>query len=162
MLQTEPILHFFLPTQESTTALGQWLAARLVAGDVVLLSGAIGAGKTHLARAIIQSRLGCYEDVPSPTFTLVQTYNAPDIDIWHADLYRLVHPDEVLELGLDEAFQTAICLIEWPERMGNFLPVNAIAVTMVQANEGRKFSISAPSHPGLMADLRNEWRATLA
>ena len=89
----------------------------LRAGDCVLLEGPIGAGKTHFCRALIRARLGREEDVPSPTFTLVQTYDA-DVEIWHADLYRLSHPDEALELGLEDAFASAICLVEWPERLG--------------------------------------------
>ena len=103
-----------LPTEADTTALGQRLARASQAGDVFLLSGPIGAGKSHLARAFIRERLGAAEDVPSPTFTLVQVYGEGADEIWHADLYRLTHPDEVWELGLDDAFTRAICLVEWP------------------------------------------------
>ena len=160
MPNTVPTLQIFLPSQQSTTLLGEWIAPRLVAGDVILLSGSIGAGKTHLARSIIQTRLGRNEDVPSPTFTLIQTYDAAGVEIWHADLYRLSHPDEVFELGLEEAFKTAICLIEWPERMGKFLPPKAIAITMLHADEGRRVTISAPNHPQFIAALNQEWGGT--
>lgn len=159
MINTVPTLQIFLPSQDSTAHLGAWLAPRLVAGDVVLLSGSIGAGKTCLARSIIQTRLGRAEDVPSPTFTLIQTYEAPDVELWHADLYRLSHPDEVFELGLEVAFNTAICLIEWPERMGSLLPQDAIAITLFHAEDGRRLTISAPNRPRLIADLQNEWGA---
>ena len=106
-----------LACEVDTTRLGAVLARHLRPGDTVLLSGSIGAGKTHFARAFIQARLGRKEEVPSPTFTLIQTYDAGDTEIWHADLYRLGHPDEVHELGLEEAFETAICLVEWPDRL---------------------------------------------
>ena len=118
-----------LATPEATEALAAWLAPRLGPGDVVLLEGGIGAGKTHFARALIQTRLaaaGRHEDVPSPTFTLVQTYATDGPDIWHADLYRLTDPAEAWELGLDEAMETAICLVEWPDRLGAAAPARAL------------------------------------
>ncbi|PTV95255.1 tRNA threonylcarbamoyladenosine biosynthesis protein TsaE [Rhodobacter aestuarii] len=116
-----------LPDADATEQLGVQFAALVEPGDVLLLDGPIGAGKTHFARSLIRAFLGRMEDVPSPTFTLVQTYGeAPEI--WHADLYRLTHPDEVIELGLDEAFETAICLIEWPERLGSLQPEKALTL----------------------------------
>ncbi|WER11305.1 tRNA (adenosine(37)-N6)-threonylcarbamoyltransferase complex ATPase subunit type 1 TsaE [Rhodobacter capsulatus] len=111
------------------------MARILRAGDVLLLDGPIGAGKTHFARALIRARLGGAEDVPSPTFTLVQVYDA-DPEIWHADLYRLTHPDEAVELGLEEAFDAAICLIEWPERLGDLAPENALLLQFSLADAG--------------------------
>ncbi|OYX44595.1 MAG: tRNA (adenosine(37)-N6)-threonylcarbamoyltransferase complex ATPase subunit type 1 TsaE [Rhodobacterales bacterium 32-67-9] len=120
-----------LPTPEATAALARWLAPQLRAGDVVLLDGPIGAGKSHFCRSLIQSRLnalGRSEDVPSPTYTLVQVYELDGVDIWHADLYRLSAADEAAELGLDEAFDTAICLVEWPDRLGDTAPDKALCV----------------------------------
>lgn len=134
------LLQVPLPDPEATDALARRLAPRLRAADVLLLEGQIGAGKTHFARALIHA-LGVHEDVPSPTFTLVQTYEAPDFDIWHADLYRLTHPDEAHELGLTEAFETALCLVEWPEKLGKDAPDSALTLRFSIQGEGRTAEI---------------------
>lgn len=146
-------LDLAFPTPDHTTAFATALGAQLTAGDVILLTGAIGAGKTHFARALIQSRLaahGLVEDVPSPTFTLVQTYDDTTTEVWHADLYRLTHPDEVEELGLIDAFETAICLVEWPDRLGTLLPKDALTITFSAGDLSedpnlRHIQISGPS-----------------
>ena len=141
---------------DATARLGQWFAAHLRAGDCLLLEGQIGAGKSHFARAFIQARLGRAEDVPSPTFTLVQSYQA-DVEIWHADLYRLSHPDEVLELGLDEAFDSAICLIEWPDRLGSLLPKGAMRLRFTLEGEGRRVAFLPGLRADLAGDLAKDW-----
>ncbi|MBT8153621.1 tRNA (adenosine(37)-N6)-threonylcarbamoyltransferase complex ATPase subunit type 1 TsaE [Epibacterium ulvae] len=102
------------------------IAAHLSAGDCLLLEGIIGAGKSHFARNLIQSLLPQPEDIPSPTFTLVQTYDGPDCEIWHSDLYRLSSLDEVFELGLVEAFDSEITLVEWPEKLEDVAPPHAL------------------------------------
>jgi tRNA threonylcarbamoyladenosine biosynthesis protein TsaE len=145
----------FLASEDATDALGRLLAAHLVRGDTILLSGQIGAGKSQLSRAIIRERLGRMEDVPSPTFTLVQTYEDAKGDIWHADLYRLGHPDDVLELGLDDAFETAICLIEWPDRLGHHVPATAIHLSLTQDGDGRRAEFSFTGHEYLAKALMN-------
>lgn len=118
-----------LADPEATNNLAKAMAGLLVAGDVVLLEGEIGAGKTHFARAFIQTRLnksGMSEEIPSPTYTIVQTYWDGLVEIWHADLYRLSEGSEVYELGLIDAFQDAICLVEWPKTLDNLTPTNAL------------------------------------
>jgi tRNA threonylcarbamoyladenosine biosynthesis protein TsaE len=138
MSDPRPETELRLAAPDDTARLGRWLAGCLQPGDTVLLQGPIGSGKSHLARSVIQSWLGQLEDVPSPTYTLVQTYGKGDAEIWHADLYRLSHPDEVIELGLDDAFGRAICLVEWPERLGRATPDSALRLTFSQDGEGRR------------------------
>lgn len=103
----------------------------------MLLSGPIGAGKSHLARSIIHTLLGAEVEVPSPTFTLVQTYDGPGFEIWHADLYRLSLPEEADELGLFDAFETALCLVEWPDRLGGDAPTGAVHIDLQAKGDGR-------------------------
>ena len=127
-----------LRDEAATTAFARALAPRLGPGDCLLLDGPIGAGKTHFARSLIRARLNTDEDVPSPTFTLVQTYGPEDDEIWHADLYRLSDTSEIEELGLAAAFDTAISLIEWPDRLGPLAPEDALSLT---------FTPGQPEHP---------------
>lgn len=143
-----------LPDPAATDALARALARVVRCGDVLLLEGQIGAGKTHLARALIHA-LGVTEHVPSPTFTLVQVYDAPMGEVWHADLYRLTHADEVIELGLPEAFETALCLIEWPERLGRDQPKQALTLRFSLLGEGRRIEFLAfdPAWRGRLADV---------
>jgi len=91
-------------------------------GDVFTLQGPLGAGKSVFCRAFIQQLMGNAVEVPSPTFTLVQTYSAPKVEIWHFDLYRIEDPEEIYEIGWEEALSDGVLLIEWPERLGSLLP----------------------------------------
>lgn len=145
-----------LPDEQATRALAARLAPLLAAGDVILLHGPIGAGKTAFARAIIQSLLaqsGQHEDVPSPTFTLVQVYETPALDIWHADLYRLHSADEAFELGLTEAFTNALCLIEWPERLGADAPPDALSAHFAQGPQDDARELVLESNAPRWADI---------
>ncbi|MFV2001800.1 MAG: tRNA (adenosine(37)-N6)-threonylcarbamoyltransferase complex ATPase subunit type 1 TsaE [Paracoccaceae bacterium] len=120
-----------MSSPQQTAMLGARIAPLLRAGDTILLDGGIGAGKTHFARALIQARLGAAgqnQDVPSPTYTLVQTYDDGTTEICHADLYRLQGLRDVGELGLEDAFQNAICLVEWPDRLAGAAPDAALVI----------------------------------
>lgn len=118
-----------LPTDAATMRLGAVLGETLAAGDALLLTGDLGAGKTTLARALVRSAIPDVGETPSPTFTLVQTYEA-DPPIWHADLYRVADASELVELGLDEAFDEAVCVVEWPDRLGEMAPSRYLAIEL--------------------------------
>lgn len=134
-----------LPDLVATARLGGALARRLLVGDVVALHGDLGAGKTELARAIIRAATGDAElTVPSPTFTLAETYDTPLGPIWHFDLYRLDSPDQVWELGFEEALAGGISLIEWPQRIGALLPARRLDVALtIESGEARSASLVA-------------------
>jgi tRNA threonylcarbamoyladenosine biosynthesis protein TsaE len=103
--------------------------------DTLLLKGEIGAGKSYFSRKLIQSQQIFPEEVPSPTFTLVQTYETKVGEIWHVDLYRLTHADGLIELGLSEAFEDKICLLEWPDLALDIVPENALSVEILITGE---------------------------
>jgi len=119
-----------LSSPDETAKLARALAPHVAGGDVILLEGSIGAGKSFFARALILALLAEPEDIPSPTFTLVQTYDAPEFEIWHCDLYRLTSPYEAQELGLEDAFEAALCLVEWPDRLGELAPPDALVLSL--------------------------------
>ena len=119
-----------LPDEEATAALARRMAALLAPGDMVALRGDLGAGKTALARALIRAVTEAEAEVPSPTFTLVQTYDTDIGPLWHFDLYRLSGPDEVVELGWDEARAEAVALVEWPDRLGPMMPEERLDLTL--------------------------------
>jgi tRNA threonylcarbamoyladenosine biosynthesis protein TsaE len=123
-----------LGSLEDSARLALQLAERLRPGDVVALSGALGAGKSTLARGVLQA-LGWQDDVPSPSFTLVQPYGPPELafEVWHVDLYRIETPDEVEALGLFET--DAALLIEWPERLGPRWPADALNLRLEGSGE---------------------------
>ena len=119
-----------LTSPEETSRLASWFADFACPGDTFLLAGPVGAGKSHFARAFIQARHGAETEVPSPSFTLVQTYEKDTDTIWHADLYRLGSPDEIAETGLFDMFDHAICLVEWPDRLGVEKPDRYLEITL--------------------------------
>ncbi len=133
-----------LPDLAATAALGARIAAALRPGDAVALSGDLGAGKTTLARAILRA-MGVDENVPSPTFTLVQSYRTERMTVSHYDLYRLKHASEMAELGLDEALEDGAALLEWPERAEAYLPADSLLVTLEDAG-GRRARLEGPIH----------------
>ena len=133
-----PTLTLSLPDEAATQRLGQAIADRLRRHDVISLSGGLGTGKTTLARAILRAATGDPNlVVPSPTFTLVEVYETARGSFWHFDLYRLEAPEQVLELGWEEARAEGVALVEWPDRLGPLLPPERLAVTLAMAGDGR-------------------------
>ncbi len=117
-----------LADEAATGALARRIADAAAPGDVIALNGGLGAGKTAFARAFIRHLGDADEEVPSPTFTLLQTYSSRAGDIYHFDLYRIEQPDDALELGIEEAFSDGITLIEWAERLQGMLPADRLDI----------------------------------
>jgi tRNA threonylcarbamoyladenosine biosynthesis protein TsaE len=164
---TSPIT-IALADEAATADLARRLAPDLKPGDVIALRGDLGAGKTSFARALIRALSGAdgaEREVPSPTFTLVQSYDTPRARVHHFDLYRTQSPDELTEIGWDEALADGIVLVEWPERAGTLLPARRLDITLgfgmqsdarralLQPGTGwmadhRGFAALQPGHPG--------------
>lgn len=124
-----------LKDEAATARLGAAIAAALRPGEAVCLSGPLGAGKSTLARALVRALTTPDEEVPSPTFTLVQFYEGPRLAVAHFDLYRLSSPDEAYEIGLDEALDSGAAVIEWPERLEGQLPPDRLDVVIELAED---------------------------
>lgn len=155
---------FALPDEAATLALARSLAGRLETGDVVFLVGDLGAGKTAFARGLIKALPAAgdeasdpgadAEEVPSPSFTLVQIYDRRPAPIWHVDLYRVERPEEVEELGLEEAAGDAVTLIEWPDRLGRRVPADRLEVRLSYGTAANARSVVLAGYGG--------WRRRLA
>ncbi len=130
-----------IESEEDMLDFGNGIARILAEGDVVAMTGDLGAGKTTLSRGIIQALCGDIE-VPSPTYTLVQTYDCADFELWHCDLYRLDKPDDIFELGLFEAMEECVCLIEWPDKMGDHLISSALTIDIQFDGDGRMLTLT--------------------
>ena len=140
---------FFLPDEAATERLGAALARRLRPRDVVALQGGLGVGKTTLARAILRAAAGDPAlIVPSPTFTLVEIYDTPIGVFWHFDLYRLEEPEQVFELGWEEARADGMALVEWAERLGTLLPRERLTVTLAMEGDGRRADLQGDARFG--------------
>ncbi|HIB19048.1 MAG TPA: tRNA (adenosine(37)-N6)-threonylcarbamoyltransferase complex ATPase subunit type 1 TsaE [Alphaproteobacteria bacterium] len=143
---------FELPDLNAVQRFAQALAPLIQPGDVIELKGTIGVGKTTFARALIRT-LGGKEEVLSPTFTLVQTYHLDRLTVWHFDLFRLKHPIDIYELGIEEAMSDGLSLIEWPEKMAPYASRHRVEITFsFYIGEIRKASLKAHGH----------WRARLS
>ena len=134
-----------LVDEAATEAAGAALASVMKAGDVIALSGPLGAGKTCFTRGLIGA-LGFSGDVPSPTFGIVIPYAVPDVrlPLWHVDLYRIDDPDDVAELGLDDARHDAALVVEWPEKMSDALWPDALRIAMSIDGTGRRLTATVP------------------
>ncbi len=147
MIKSPSVPALNLPDLAATEAFGRHLAKALQRRDVVALKGGLGVGKTTLARAIVAGLTPGTEDVPSPTFTLVQTYPVTlgegPAELWHFDLYRLDRPDQVYELGIEDALAEGVSLIEWPELAAGLLPKERLLTVELQItkSEARHASI---------------------
>jgi len=126
-----------LGSLEDTQKLAHTLASFLKKRDILALTGDLGAGKTTFARFLIQTLMKSPTVIPSPTFTLVQTYEAENFEIWHFDLYRLKIPEEIFELGIEEAFTKGLTLIEWPEKMEPYFPQAGLKIKFELVDEHR-------------------------
>ena len=135
----DPCIRVPLPDLAATAALAARLAGIVRAGDVIALGGGLGAGKTTFARAFIAAVAGlagaAREEVPSPTFTLVQSYPFAHLTVHHFDLYRIDRPEDAFELGIEDAFVTGVSLIEWPDRLGGLLPRDRLDLELCLAAE---------------------------
>jgi len=156
-----PVRRESLADLAATRRLAERVAAAARPGDVIALSGPLGVGKTEFARAFIRALARRHgkappDEVPSPTFTLVQTYDLGAVAVWHFDLYRLERPDDAAELGLDEALADGIALIEWPERLGGMLPRGRLDIALSYAGPGKPQAREA-----ILTD-RGDWRARLS
>ncbi|MDP6690019.1 MAG: tRNA (adenosine(37)-N6)-threonylcarbamoyltransferase complex ATPase subunit type 1 TsaE [Alphaproteobacteria bacterium] len=145
-----------MPDAAATDTAAAAVAKLAQTGDVFCLIGELGAGKTSFARGFLRA-LGIEEDIPSPTFNLLLTYETALGTVWHFDLYRLGSPDEVIELGMEDAFADGICLIEWPDRLGPWLPGERIEIHLSDddGGSGRWLNLRAVG-PGAER-WRNPW-----
>jgi tRNA threonylcarbamoyladenosine biosynthesis protein TsaE len=155
-LPTEFVGDILLRGFDDTNALGEWIAAELRAGDTIALEGDLGAGKTTLARAILRA-LGVSGEVPSPSFTLVQHYDAPHLKVAHCDFYRIEDPAEVDELGLEDAVNEGALLVEWPERAPGRVARDALRIRIGILGENER--VVQFSGPARWAPLNSRGKA---
>lgn len=127
--------------EADTIRFARQFARTLKGHEIVALNGTLGMGKTVFVRAVIQALTNTEIEIPSPTFTLLQTYDTSKGTVYHFDFYRLKNPEEAYEIGIEDAFSDGICFIEWPEKIGTLLPHKAIHITFTNTSEGRQIEV---------------------
>ena len=138
---------FYLNTLNDTKQLAESLSNSLKNRDILTLDGDLGSGKTTFCRFLIQTLVGKPVPVTSPTFNLVQIYETPHFPIWHFDLYRMEDPEEIFEVGFEEAMSHGLTLIEWPSRAQNYLPSNSINLSFsIEKNDTRRIVMTHKNH----------------
>jgi len=142
-----------IENQSQTELCAQRIAQIAQPGDVIALHGDLGVGKSVFSRAFIRTLTSTDEEVPSPTFTLVQIYETEAGEIYHFDMYRLESPDDSLELGIEEAFSEGISLIEWPSKLGNYLPWDCLNIDIAPGEDENARTISFSSQGNWMSRL---------
>lgn len=144
----------------ATEALAERLAGITRPGDVIALTGDLGMGKTMFARSFINALAALHglpaEEVPSPTFTLVQTYPMDGLTVYHVDLYRLEHASEALELGIEDAFAEDVSLIEWPDRLGDLLPPDRLEINFLPGTTPKSRNVLVEPHGGWIGRLDHQ------
>ena len=134
-------MNYLSQSEKDTISFAKKFAKTLKGDEIIALWGTLGMGKTVFAKAVIRELMGRKEDVPSPTFTLLQTYDTPLAEVFHFDFYRLKNPEEAYEIGIEDAFESGICLIEWPEKIGGLLPKRAINIYFEMTDKGHQISV---------------------
>ena len=134
-------MKFLSRSEADTIAFAKKFAKTLKGNEIIALWGTLGVGKTVFSKAVIQKLTGQKEEVPSPTFTLLQTYDTPSGEIFHFDFYRIKSSEEAYEIGIEDAFESGICLIEWPEKIGKLLPKRAINIYFKMTETGRQIIV---------------------
>ncbi|MBQ3696101.1 MAG: tRNA (adenosine(37)-N6)-threonylcarbamoyltransferase complex ATPase subunit type 1 TsaE [Alphaproteobacteria bacterium] len=131
-------MEWVVSTERDLDAIADTIAPLLSVGDVVALNGTLGVGKTTFVRALVRNLTHTEADVPSPTFTILQTYDTPKFTLYHFDFYRLKSPEEAYEIGIEEAFTEGVSVIEWPEKIGSLLPKQHKAISFEILKDGTR------------------------
>ena len=144
----------------ATRAFAAALSRFIAPGRVFCLSGPLGAGKSEMARAMITASCGPQDDIPSPTFTLVQPYQANGgFEVWHMDLYRLETPAQVLDLGVEDAFFDCCCLIEWSDKITDLLPSDQVRIDLAMGPDEGSRVVALAASPDLLHIFKQDFFA---
>ena len=147
-----------LPDLAETKRLATCLSQFIVPGRVFCLSGPLGTGKSELARAMITASCGPQDDIPSPTFSLIQPYMCNDgFEVWHMDFYRLETAEQALALGIEDAFYACCCLIEWPDKIQDRLPSNQIKIDLAMGPDAGSRVVALAAAPEILDHFKQDY-----